>query len=104
MVTLQVLVPEQAPLHPPKVEPEAGEAVSVTAVPLEKLALQVLPQLIPEGLLVTLPEPLPARVTLSFGDEGCGGGFPPGGLELVEAPPPHPASASARLNSKRTPK
>jgi hypothetical protein len=102
MVTLQVLVPEQSPPHPPKVEPEAGLAVSVTAVPLEKLALQVLPQLIPEGLLVTLPDPVPARVTLSCGEDGDGGGFPP--TELVEAPPPQPASASARLNSNRIPK
>ena len=34
MATLQVPVPEQAPLQPAKVEPPAGEAVSVTLVPL----------------------------------------------------------------------
>ncbi len=32
-VTVQVPVPEQAPLQPAKVEPAAGVAVRVTAVP-----------------------------------------------------------------------
>jgi hypothetical protein len=98
---VQELVPEHAPLHPPKVEPLVALAVRVTEVPLAKLALHVLPQLIPAGLLVTVPEPLPASVTLSCGEEGDGGGFSPGGLlEVVEVPPPQPASASAKLNSK----
>jgi hypothetical protein len=34
MLTLQAPVPEQAPLQPAKVDPEAGDAVSVTLVPL----------------------------------------------------------------------
>jgi hypothetical protein len=34
MVTLQVPVPEQTPLQPAKAEPPAGDAVSVTLVPL----------------------------------------------------------------------
>ena len=34
MLTVQVLVPVHAPLQPLKVEPAAGVAVSVTAVPL----------------------------------------------------------------------
>src|SRR5439155_6064931 len=51
-VTVQVPVPEQAPpVQPVKVEPTAGAAVSVTAVPLAKLAEQVTPQLIPTGAL-----------------------------------------------------
>src|SRR5256885_4651988 len=33
-VTVQVPVPEQPPLQPVKIEPAAGAAVSVTAVPL----------------------------------------------------------------------
>jgi len=33
MVTLQAPVPEHAPPHPAKVEPELGVAVSCTAVP-----------------------------------------------------------------------
>src|SRR5439155_1548832 len=65
-VTVQAPVPEQLPpLQPVKVEPAAGVAVSVTAVPLEKLAEQVAPQLIPAGELVTVPLPVPALLTVS---------------------------------------
>ncbi len=65
-VTTQVPVPEQPPpLQPVKVEPAAGVAVSVTAVPLVKLAEQVAPQLIPAGELVTVPLPVPAWLTVS---------------------------------------
>lgn len=53
----------QGPLHPAKVEFCPGDSVSVTRVPVAKLALQVGPQLIPEGLLVTVPVPLPPTVT-----------------------------------------
>ena len=56
-------VPEQAPDHPEKAEPTAGVAVRVTEVPVVKLAEQVLPQLMSEGELVTVPAPLPALVT-----------------------------------------
>jgi hypothetical protein len=65
-VTVQDPVPEQPPpLQPPKVEPEAGVAVSVTTVPLGKLAEQVTPQVIPAGELVTVPLPVPAVPTVS---------------------------------------
>src|SRR5437773_3784240 len=65
-VTVQGLVPAQPPpLQPLKVEPAAGAAVSVTAVPLVKLAAQVAPQLMPAGLLVTVPAPAPALETVS---------------------------------------
>ena len=64
-VTTQVPVPEQPPpLQPVKVEPAAGVAVNVTAVPLAKLAEQVAPQVIPAGKLVTVPLPVPAGVTV----------------------------------------
>src|SRR3989442_1401668 len=64
-VTLQVPVPEQPPrVQPVKVEPAAGVAVSVTAVPLVKLAEQVAPQVMPAGELVTVPLPVPAGVTV----------------------------------------
>jgi hypothetical protein len=43
----------------------AGLAVSVTLVPLEKLALQVVGQLIPLGLLVTVPDPEDEDVTVN---------------------------------------
>ena len=55
-----MLVPAvQAPPQPVKVEPLVAMAVRLTMVPAAKLALQVLPQLIPEGLLVTVPLPEP---------------------------------------------
>jgi hypothetical protein len=64
IVTVQLLdVPEQAPLQPLNVEPLAGVALRVTAVPLAKLAEQVVPQLIPVGWLVTAPVPVPDFVT-----------------------------------------
>lgn len=65
MVTEQVPVPVQAPLQPVKVDPAAAVSVKVTTVPLLKLALQVLGQLIPLGLLLTVPLPVPAGVTLN---------------------------------------
>jgi hypothetical protein len=64
-VTLHVPIPLQAPDQPANVEVAFGAAVSVTIVPLAKLALHVVPQLIPEGLLVTFPAPVPALWTVS---------------------------------------
>jgi hypothetical protein len=61
IVTTPVLQP--VPVQPAKVEPEAGAAVSVTSVPLANEAEQTLPQLIPAGLLVTVPLPVPLLVT-----------------------------------------
>lgn len=57
--------PAQEPLQPANVEPAAGVAVSVTEVPVVKLALQLVPQLIPAGVLVTVPPPVPWRSTVS---------------------------------------
>ena len=64
-VTLQVPVPVQAPDQPVNVEVAFGTAVSVTMVPLVKLALHIAPQLIPAGLLMTVPAPVPALWTVS---------------------------------------
>src|SRR5439155_368880 len=65
-VTVHAPVPEHPPpSQPVKVEPAAAVAVSVTAVPLVKLAEQVAPQLIPAGELVTVPLPLPALLPMS---------------------------------------
>src|SRR5579864_3883794 len=68
-VKVQVVVLlTQAPVNPPKVEPEAGVAVSVTDVPLGKLAEQLAPQLIPEGLETTVPLPVPDGATVTVLD------------------------------------
>jgi len=57
MVTVPVVQPE--PDQPANVEPAAGVAVKVTEVPLLKVAEQVLPQFMPAGLLLTMPDPVP---------------------------------------------
>jgi hypothetical protein len=62
--TVQVPVPlHPAPLQPAKLKPLAGVALKVTCVPLLKLAVQVAPQLIPDGELVTVPPLLPILET-----------------------------------------
>jgi len=66
-VTVQAPVPvHPAPLQPLplKIEPAAGAAVSVTAVPLGKLAAQVAPQVMPVGELVMVPLPVPVLETV----------------------------------------
>ncbi len=61
IVTEPVLHP--VPVHPAKVEPDAGVAVRVTTVPLVKLEEQVVPQLMPAGELVMVPVPVPVLTT-----------------------------------------
>ena len=63
-------VPVQAPDQPVKSELASGFAVSVTEVPMAKFTLHAKPQLIPDGLLVTVPPPVPAFWTVSSTDEG----------------------------------
>src|SRR6266850_511950 len=66
IVTVQVPVPVQPPpLQPVKVEPAAGAAVKVTEEPMVNEAVQVVPQEMPAGLLVTVPPPAPALETVS---------------------------------------
>jgi len=65
-VTVQPAIPEQPPpLQPTNSEPPFGDAVRATTVPLTKLAEQIAPQLMPPGLLVTVPVPAPAGETVS---------------------------------------
>ncbi len=65
IVRLQAPLPLQDPLHPLNVEPLPAAAVRVTLVPVLKLALQVVVQLlIPAGLEVTEPVPVPPIPTL----------------------------------------
>jgi hypothetical protein len=65
MVTVQV-VPEHAPPQPPKMKLAPGVAVNVTFVFLAKLAVHVVGQLIPAGVLVTVPEPAVGGVTVNW--------------------------------------
>ena len=69
-VKLHAAVPLQAPDHPENIEFPVAAAVSVTAVPVAKVALQVWPQLMPVGLLLTVPAPVPEAVTLTRTDVG----------------------------------
>src|SRR5437867_4229285 len=65
IVTTQLPVPlHPAPLQLPNTDPLAGAADSVTDVPMTNDALHVAPQIILAGLLVTVPPPLPAFVTV----------------------------------------
>jgi hypothetical protein len=64
MITLPSLQ-SASPVQPAKADPADGDAVSVTVLPALNDALQVAPQLIPAGLLVTVPLPLPALVMLN---------------------------------------
>ena len=63
-------MPVHDPVHPAKIELASGFAVSVTNVPVANFALHVEPQLIPDGLLVTLPPPVPAFWTAISIDTG----------------------------------
>jgi len=90
-VTWHVVVPEQEPPHPANVEPAMGVAVSWTTVPLLKVAPQAVPQLMPAGLLVTVPAPVPEALTVSW---KVGGVVPP-----PELPPPHPVKVSAKART-----
>jgi hypothetical protein len=94
IVNVQVLVPSQsAPPHPANVELEFGVAVSVIAVPLAKFAEHAVGQLIPAGLLVTVPAPVPASVTVKLrvaaegviivGSNTAGGGTDPPPVTLA---------------------
>ena len=65
MVTLQVPIPEHPlPLQPANLEFADGEAAKVTTVLLPKDAKQVEPQVMPAGLLVTVPLPAPVLLTV----------------------------------------
>src|SRR5437899_9154839 len=63
MVRVQEAVPEQSPCQPANTDPPPAVAVRMTVEPPAKLARQVWPQLIPDGLLVTLPDPWLATVS-----------------------------------------
>ena len=58
-------MPAQSPDQPVNLEPEDALAFSVTDAPSWKVALHVVPQLIPDGFDVTLPVPVPALATVN---------------------------------------
>ena len=62
IVTAHVAVPLHAPPQPVNVKPAAGVSASVTSAPCAKDAEQVDGQLIPTGLLLTVPEPVTVTV------------------------------------------
>ena len=57
-------MPEHAPDHPAKFVVAPGISVSVTVEFAGKEYVQVEPQLMPEGLLETVPVPVPDLVTV----------------------------------------
>src|SRR5260370_17669818 len=66
MVRVQLPVPLQAPDQAAKEAPFPGTTVSFTLVPELKDAVQVDGQLMPAGVLVTVPVEVPANVTVSW--------------------------------------
>src|SRR3954453_19364138 len=94
-VTVQAPVPLQAPDQPAKAEVGLAVADKVTAVPLGKLAVHVDPQLMPAGLLVMVPAPLPALWTVNWK-------FTSGGAALVVLDAqPHRANESNPRHKKK---
>ena len=63
-VRSQLSVPLQAPDQPVKTEPSAGVAIRLTLVASSKFMEQVVPQSMPAGSLITVPEPVPDLLTL----------------------------------------
>lgn len=65
MLSTQLPVPVQSPAQPVNELPAVAAAISVTELPLAKLPVQVAPQLMPAGLLVTVPAPVPFLFTVT---------------------------------------
>jgi hypothetical protein len=91
-----VVIPEQAPLQPPKTSLVPGVSVSVTFVFWGKLAVQVPGQLISAGVLVMVPAPAGGAVTVSWkvGVDGVDGELDP--------MPPQPASSRVKNATNNT--
>src|SRR5438105_695564 len=96
MVRVQVPVPLQAPDQPAKNAPLAGVAVSLTLVPELNDALHVGAQLIPVGLLVTVPVEVPASCTESW-KVVDGAEATPAWPDCDGSADPLPGSATARV-------
>jgi hypothetical protein len=72
-VRVHAPVPAQPLLQPEKVDPVVAAGVRVTTAPLANVSAQSVPQAIPAGLLVTVPAPVPAFVTVTLSPAGAGG-------------------------------
>ena len=59
-------MPVHAPLQPANVDPAVGTGASATETPAANDAEQVEPQLIPDGVLETVPVPVPCSDTVSL--------------------------------------
>src|SRR5207249_4160353 len=64
MLTEQPAAPAHDPPHPEKIEPGAAVAIRVTPLPGANGSVQTAPQLIPAGMLVTVPTPPPVFKTV----------------------------------------
>src|SRR5262245_6833507 len=90
-VTVQVPVPVQPPpLQPVKLEPAAGVAVRVTAVPLANEAEHVAPHVMPAGALVMVPLPAPVLLSVSARRWTAKVAVPAGAALIVTAQVPVP--------------
>jgi hypothetical protein len=88
-------MPLHAPPKPEKLKPETAVAARVTEVPELNFAAQAVGQVIPVGLLVTVP--LPEMITDNCAVVGGGGGGDDEGVE----PPPQAMSREHRTSSRR---
>jgi hypothetical protein len=79
-------VPEQSPSHLTNVEPESAIAVSMTDVVFVYKVSQKVPQLIPDGFELTVPEPRPNAIT----------------FKLIEGPQPCNSRNPARRQTTRS--
>ena len=80
--------PLQSPLQTTKLQMSAGDAVSVTSVPVSNAAEQEAPQSMPAALLVTVPEPTTTALrVLVPGVPGAKGSVP---ATVPSPPPPQP--------------
>ena len=91
-VTVQAPLPEQAPPQLTNDEPAAAAAFKATDVPVSNWFEQVAPQLMPAGVEVTVPFPVPCLVTamVIVGEGGAGALFVSAGVGPLSPQPVKP--------------
>ena len=65
MSAAMLKLPQLESFQPAKVDPVAAVGVRITGASLLKMAVQLVPQSIPAGLLVTVPLPAPALASVT---------------------------------------